>query len=267
MTFFISSGFLTAQIDFYQQSQKIKQLILEHWKKNPDFYTAYNLREILHYLGRRYLRLSPESLNKVLSLTIMYNDDKELFPYYQKLHNRHFKPPLPLSHPSAPARNAIERLMLAALYPDSLNFCAYLNIAENEMWDLSNESFVRHIAHVALAIQWVQSFMPDTPYCINSQRLLNYRNRLLERLAKVKAGSDSWMEGILALYWLNTPKNLLPDVLSVLEKVQCPSGAFRWNPHAEECNAAHEHPTLLALWIICLEEANGYIYSWIWPEE
>lgn len=262
----IVPSFSGAQMDVSEKAQQLKQRILEHWEKNPNFYTTYNLREILHYLGRRYLRLPAESLGNLISIPLVYDDDRELFPYYQKLHNKYFTPSQPLSYPSAPARNGIERLMLAALYPDSMDFCAYLYEAERDTGGLNNESFVRHMAHVALAIQWVQSFMPGIPFCLNSQRMTAYKNRLLERLATLRTGTDSWMEGILALYWLNTPKSLMPDVLSVLEKVQCPSGAFRWDPYTEGCEAVHEHPTLLALWILCLEEAEGYLHSWAWPD-
>lgn len=261
------SGQSTVQGQQRQSARLMIEKIVQHWRQNPSFYTTYNLREILHYLGRRYLQFSPEELNEVLDIVPLYDDDRALYPYYQKLHNRHFYPVLPLSHPSAPTRNGIERLMLAALYPDSVDFCAFLNEAERDTLGLSPEGFVRHMAHVALTVPWILSFHADTPACLNYRRLSAYRNGLLICLESLPEGSDSWMEGILALYWLGTPATLLPDVISVLEKAQCPGGAFRWDPNTDNCAATHEHPTLLALWILCLKEAGGRIESWLWPDE
>lgn len=255
------------QVEQVARLQKSKQLILNHLRLNPPFYTSYNLREILHYLGRSYLRFSPTELDNLLSVQLVYDDDKILFPYYQKLHNKQFVPMLPLSHPAAPARNPMERLMLAGLYPDSLNFCYAFKEALQDTAGLSDEGFVRHMAHVVLARMWARSFASGKMECLSRKQLRDQRMQILRRLEKLKSGTDTWMEGVLALYWLQTPRRQMPDMLSVLDKVQCPDGSFRWDPHTEGCEAAHEHPTVLALWLLCLEEAGGRVASWAWPEK
>ncbi|MCX7650781.1 MAG: hypothetical protein N2050_09555 [Flavobacteriales bacterium] len=249
------------------RAERLLNETLQHFKSHPEFYKSYNLREIVHYLGRRYLNMTNVELESILKIALVFDDDRRLFPYYQKLHDKSFVPLRPLSHPDAPAAIALESLMLAGLYPDSLPFCRLLQETFKDTMGLNPEGYVRHLAHIALACAWARSFKTRPIPCIEEPWCTKAAPRIQEKLITIQPGSDSWMEGTLALCWMSDSRQTLPDVLTVLEKVRCPGGLYRWDPSQEDCAAAHEHPTVLALWLLCLYKAGGIAHSWAWPED
>jgi len=252
------------QVNFNKKAQAILNRIIRDVIKSPNHYKSYNLREILHYLARNYSKISEKKWNKLLDITPCFDDDKLLFPYYQKLHDLYFRNTLPLDHPLAPRGNGIETLMLAGIYPDSLNFCLFLNQENNQIYSQS-EYLIRHLAHVALAINWAESFASSPLPCISNQIKKHIAESIFKHLNFATNGSDTWMEGILGILLMGEILIDNKNIFFEVKNVRCPNGRWRYDPMQNSCKETHEHPTVLAAWIMAILSKNGTVANWKWP--
>lgn len=240
----------------------ILQLIQEEKKVLSNHHFAYPNRIIFSYVIKKINGKSAPRNIVDGSYTPYFDDDKAMYPYYNRLINPDFYVPIDSIKKYIKHNIDFDRAIMWAIYADKIPDSTeidYINTLLHRYTDTNAN--VRGTAHAALVIKLLKDH--QLIHYIKEYKNLeqSYIQTCIRYLNIKKCYTDDGMEAILTFILLDRIDLIQQKWIDEIISHQQADGGWKWDESRIE---THQHPTLLAYWILSAWEKRILNYNPNW---
>lgn len=223
---------------------------------------AYPNRIIFSYISKKInqIRTPAYTLNKYF--TPYYSDDSSIYPYYNRLLYPTNKYSLDSVKNYISQNTNFDMAIMWSIYADTLKDSTTIFNVNNLLYKYTDtHSNVRGVAHAALVIKLVKDH--DVISYIKEHLYLEktYLDICARYLDKNKCYTDDGMEALLTFILLDRIDLIQQKWINEIISHQQADGGWKWDESRSE---THQHPTLLAYWILSAWEKRNLNYNPNW---
>jgi hypothetical protein len=155
-----------------------------------------------------------------------------------------------------------DRALMWAIYADNIEDSDIAEKVNALLLEYTKENAnIRGVTHAALLLKWLSDLGELNKIPNNTSLKEIYINQSIQYLEKNKSYTDDGMEAILTFILLDRIDLVKQQWIEEIIIHQQKDGGWKWD---DTQLVSHQHPTLLALWILSAWENKNKRYNPTW---
>lgn len=188
-------------------------------------------------------------------------DEESMYPFYNRLIDNKV---LNIDSVKAYIANhdMFDRALMWAIYADNIEDSDIAEKVNALLLEYTKENAnIRGVTHAALLLKWLSDLGELNKIPNNTSLKEIYINQSIQYLEKNKSYTDEGMEAILTFILLDRIDLVKQQWIEEIIIHQQKDGGWKWD---DTQLVSHQHPTLLALWILSAWENKNKRYNPTW---
>jgi hypothetical protein len=228
-------------------------------KMKANDFKIYNIRELLHYVVRSFKLETPFALKEIIDFKPFYDDDKVIYPYFQRLHDKNKTASIDSVTNYVKNAEDLDKPLVWGIYADQLPHMDDVDVILRTYSEPSSN--IRAAMHCALITKWAKDLGALNKIQDADTLRKKYTEILVNGIDKERPYTDNGIEGVLGLFILDRPDLVKKEWIESIISHQQPNGGWKWDADVNK-SPIHDHTTVIALWVLAAYSAKDKNPSW-----